>query len=138
MKKYLAVMIVLLVVVVGLGQKVPRPSVKTTKASMTGPLHVQVNVVQFIASGSAALRTAAIAPNSCALVVSVPASGVQTNDTINTSFRGDPTSTAGYIGANLLTIYPYAIPNNVEFKVCNWSPVTVTPSPLTLNWMVTR
>jgi hypothetical protein len=38
----------------------------------------------------------------------------------------------------LLTIYPYPTTNNVNFKVCNSTPNSITPGALTLNWKDVR
>lgn len=94
-----------------------------------------------VASGTAALGTSAIASGACASTVTVPASGVATTDVISTGFNGDPTSVTGYgvsaTGA-VLTIYPYPTSGNVNFKVCNSTPSSITPGAMTLNWRVTR
>jgi hypothetical protein len=96
---------------------------------------------QNVASGTAALGTSAISSGSCATVVTVSASGVVTTDVIKPGFNGDSTAVTGY-GASasgaVLTIYPYPTLNNVNFKVCNWTPSSITPGALTLNWFVQR
>jgi hypothetical protein len=96
---------------------------------------------QNIANGTAAMGTSAIASGACATVVTVSATGVATTDVIDTSFNGDPTAVTGYgvsaTGA-VLTIYPYPTTNNVNFKVCNSTPSSITPAALTLNWSVRR
>jgi len=99
------------------------------------------NIATKIASGTAAMGTSAITSGSCATVVTVSATGVLTTDILTTSFNGDPTAITGY-GASatgaVLTIYPYPTANNVNFKVCNSTASSITPSPLTLNWKVVR
>jgi hypothetical protein len=136
MRKYLPAWVAIFAVLtVGVAQQVRRP--RTAKPT---PAHVQINVPEFIAGGSTALRTDSISSGACALVVSATAGGAMMSDTLTVSFRGDPTGVAGYgvAGGGVLTIYPYIIPNAVQFKVCNLTAVDVTPGPLTLNWMVTR
>lgn len=95
----------------------------------------------FIANGTAAMGTSAIASGACATVVTVSAAGVATTDVVSTGFNGDPTAVTGYgvsaTGA-VLTIYPYPTSGNVNFKVCNSTSASITPSALTLNWKVTR
>ena len=94
-----------------------------------------------VASGTAAMGTSAISSGACATVVTVSATGVATTDAIRVGFNTDPTAITGY-GASatgaVLTIYPYPTANNVNFKVCNSSSGSITPSALTLNWEVAR
>jgi hypothetical protein len=94
-----------------------------------------------IASGTAAMGTSAISSGACATVVTVSATGVATTDVITVGFNTDPTAITGY-GASatgaVLTIYPYPTANNVNFKVCNSTASSITPSALTLNWKVVR
>lgn len=94
-----------------------------------------------IATGTAAMNTAAVGSGACETVVTVSASGVATTDVIETGFNGDPTAVTGY-GASatgaVLSIYPYPSSGNVNFKVCNSTLASITPSALTLNWKVYR
>lgn len=94
-----------------------------------------------IGSGTATMGTGAITSGSCASAVTVSATGVATTDTITVGFNGDPTAVTGY-GASasgaILTIYPYPTANNVNFKVCNSTNASITPSAITLNWRVLR
>lgn len=94
-----------------------------------------------IAAGTAAMNTSAIASGACATVVTVAGSGIATTDVIEVGFNGDPTAVTGY-GASatgaVLTIYPYPSSGNANFKVCNSSASSITPSALTLNWKVYR
>lgn len=95
----------------------------------------------FIANGTATLGTSAIASGACATVVTSFGTGIATTDVITVSFNGDPTAVTGY-GASatgaVLTIYPYPTTNNANFKVCNSTASSITPSALTLNWKVVR
>lgn len=94
-----------------------------------------------IATGTAAMNTSVIASGACATVVTVAGSGIATTDVIEVGFNGDPTAVTGY-GASatgaVLTIYPYPSSGNANFKVCNSSASSITPSALTLNWKVYR
>jgi hypothetical protein len=94
-----------------------------------------------IGRGTAAMNTAAVASGACETVVTVATSGVATTDVITVGFNGDPTAVTGY-GASatgaVLSIYPYPTSNNVNFKVCNSTANSITPSALTLNFRVTR
>jgi hypothetical protein len=99
------------------------------------------NIATKVANGTAAMGTSAITSGSCATVVTVSATGVATTDVITVGFNTDPTAITGY-GASatglVLTIYPYPTANNVNFKVCNSTASSITPSALTLNWKVVR
>ena len=92
-----------------------------------------------IAKGTAAMGTSAIASGACATVVTAAATGVATTDVIDAAFNADPTGTTGYTAPNMLTIVPYPTANNVNFKVCNNTAVSLTPGAvITLNWKVVR
>ena len=95
----------------------------------------------YVASGTAAMNTAAVASGACETVVTVSATSVATTDTVLVGFNGDPTAVTGYgvsaTGA-MLTIYPYPSSGDVNFKVCNSTSASITPGALTLNWRVLR
>jgi hypothetical protein len=95
-------------------------------------------VTQTIASGTAALGTGAISAGACASAVTVSATGVATTDNIQADFNADPTSTTGYTPGAMLTIVKYPTSGNVNFKVCNNTPNSITPSAVTINWRVVR
>lgn len=94
-----------------------------------------------IANGTSAMGTSAITSGSCATVVTTSATNALTSDTYNVGFSSDPTAITGY-GASatgaVLTIYPYLTANNINFKVCNNTSASITPSALTLTWSVHR
>lgn len=122
----------------------PNGSTATTQAAASNDTKVATDAYvdgHFIANGTAAMGTAAISSGACATVVTVAAAGVATTDVVSTGFNGDPTAVTGY-GASatgaVLTIYPYPTAGNVNFKVCNSTSASITPSALTLNWKVTR
>jgi hypothetical protein len=111
-------------------------------AAMGNALSAAGGLTSTIASGTATLGTAAIASGACATVVTVTATNVATTDRIKASYNSDPTAVGGYgvsaTGA-VLTIYPYPASGNVNFKVCNSSPNSITPgSALVLNWDAQR
>lgn len=91
-----------------------------------------------IGAGTAALGTSAIGAGACGTATTVPATGVATTDTITVGFNGDPTATTGYLPTAMLTIVPYPTANNVNFKQCNLTGSSITPSALTVNWRVNR
>lgn len=97
-------------------------------------------VGQLIASGTAAMGTGAISSGTCASVVTVSATGVATTDAIIATPNADPTGVTGYAPASTGSLYIWAYPTsgNVNFKVCNNTGSSITPSALTLNWRVIR
>lgn len=113
----------------------------TIARSAAGVITVEgVTVTRTIASGTSALGTSAIASGACATVVTTTATGTATTDVINWGFNGDPTGVTGYApSANgMLTIIAYPSANNVNFKCCNNTALSVTPGAITLNWSVNR
>lgn len=93
-----------------------------------------------IASGATALGTSAISSATCATVVTSTATNTTTTDGIIANFNGDPSAITGYIPstAGMLTIFTYPTSNNVNFKVCNNTGVSITPGAVTVNWRVVR
>lgn len=93
-----------------------------------------------IANGTAAMGTGAISSGTCATVVTVSATGVATTDVITATPNADPTAVTGYAPSASGSLYIQAYPtaNNVNFKVCNNTSGSITPSALTLNWKVVR
>lgn len=106
----------------------------TTLAAPTGTISGTV------ASGTATLGTSAISSGTCASAVTVTATGTAATDVVLTGYNVDPTSVTGYApsAAGSLYIQPYPTVNNVNFKVCNNTAGSITPSALTLNWKVIR
>jgi hypothetical protein len=86
------------------------------------------------------MGTSAVASGTCATVVTVSATGVATTDTITWNPNTDPTAVTGYAPLSTGNLYIWAYPtaNNANFKVCNSTSASITPSALTLNWKVVR
>lgn len=103
-----------------------------------------VTLTRTVASGTVSLGTAALASGSCTLVTAT-ATGANPSspyfDTVQADFNADPTSLTGYgvssTGA-VLSIYKWVTTDTVNFKVCNSTGSSITPSAATLNWRVTR
>lgn len=95
-------------------------------------------VTRTIGSGTATMGTSLITSGACASVVTVSATGTATTDTMTADFNADPTGTTGYTPGAMLTIVKYPTANNVNFKVCNNTGSSITPSAVTLNWRVMR
>lgn len=95
---------------------------------------------QTIATNTATMGTSAIASGACSSVVTVAASGVATTDVIIATSNVDPTGVTGYAPSASGSLYIQAYPttNNVNFKVCNNTSGSITPSALTLNFKVVR
>jgi hypothetical protein len=93
-----------------------------------------------IASGTAALTTSGISSGTCSSATTVSAASVATTDSIIFSPNTDATGVTGYApsASGSLYIWGYPTSGNVNFKVCNNTGSTVTPSALTVNWRVTR
>jgi hypothetical protein len=88
---------------------------------------------QTIASGTAAMTTAAITGPNCGTTVTVAATGVLTADVIIATDNAAPAATTN----GPLTIKAWPTANNVNFAYCVQSG-TFTPVAATLNWRVTR
>lgn len=93
-----------------------------------------------IASGTSTMGTGAISSGTCASAVTTAAVGVATTDAIIVSVNADPTGVTGYApsATGSLYIWSYPTSGNVNFRVCNNSGSSITPSAITLNWRVVR
>jgi len=94
-----------------------------------------------VVSGSSTMGTSAISSGTCATVVTTTATGTTTTGTgshITATPSVDPTGVTGYGPSSSGSLYIQAYPtsNNVNFKVCNNTSASITPSALTLNWIV--
>jgi hypothetical protein len=89
-------------------------------------------------SGTAAMGTSAISSGACATVVTVAVTGVTTANVIVATPTVDPTGVTGYAPSASGSLYIQAYPTsgNVNFKVCNNTSASITPSALTLNFRV--
>lgn len=97
-------------------------------------------IIVNISNGTSALGTSAISANACATVVTTAATGVVSTDTITWNPNADISGVTGYGAAATdgLNIYPYPTANNVNWRVCNRTNLSITPGAVTLNWKVTR
>ena len=92
-----------------------------------------VSIPKIVASGTSTLGTSAIASGSCATVVSTAAGGVLTSDRIEWAYASAPATADG-----LLTLNHYVTSGNVNWKLCNPTASSQTPSGLVVNWEVLR
>lgn len=95
---------------------------------------------QTIASGTSTMGTSGIPLATCAAAVTTSATGTASTDAIIVTVNADPTAVTGYVPLTTgsLYIWPYPTTNNVNFRVCNNTSATITPSAITLNWRVVR
>jgi hypothetical protein len=98
-------------------------------------------LAQAVASGSSTLGTSAISSGACATVVTTTATGAATSglgSRITATPSVDPTGVTGYgpSASGSLYVWVYPTANNVNFKVCNNTSGSITPSALTMNWIV--
>lgn len=91
-----------------------------------------------IASGTATIPATAIASGACGTAITVTATNVATTDVVMAGFAADPTATTGFLPTAMLTIVPYPTSGNANFKVCNLTSGSITPTSTTINWRVTR
>lgn len=96
--------------------------------------------IQSIATGIIPLGTPIINSGTCATAVTGTATGAYTSDSIDWGFNGDPTAATGYAPSSggMLTIISYPTPNAVNFKVCNNTGSSITPTAVSINWYIQR
>ena len=92
-----------------------------------------VTVPKVVASGTSALGNSAIGAGACAAVVTSSGTGVATTDRIEWAYASAPATADG-----LLTLSPYVTSGNVNWKLCNPTASSQTPSGLVVNWEVLR
>jgi hypothetical protein len=122
---------------------IPNGTTATTQSAASNDTKVATNAYvdgHYIANGTSAMGTSAISSGTCATVVTTSATGTATTDTIIYTPNADPTGVTGYAVSATGSLYIWAYPttNNVNFKVCNNTAGSLTPSALTLNWKVIR
>ena len=93
-----------------------------------------------VASGTSAMGTGGITTGTCATVVTTTATGALTSDNLVANPTVDPTGVTGYApsASGSLYIQAYLTSGNANFRVCNNTSGTITPSALTMQWRVLR
>lgn len=91
------------------------------------------NAAGVVASGTSTLGSSAIGAGACATVVTSAAAGVAASDRIEWAYASAPATADG-----LLTLSPYVTSGNVNWKLCNPTTSSQTPSGLVVNWEVLR
>ena len=92
-----------------------------------------VTVPKVVASGTSTLGNSAIGAGACAAVVTSSGTGVAITDRIEWAYASAPATADG-----LLTLNPYVTSGNVNWKLCNPTASSQTPSGLVVNWEVLR
>jgi hypothetical protein len=92
-----------------------------------------VTVPKVVASGTSTLGNSAIGAGACAAVVTSSGVGVATTDRIEWAYASAPATADG-----LLMLSPYVTSGNVNWKLCNPTASSQTPSGLVVNWEVLR
>jgi hypothetical protein len=93
---------------------------------------------QTVASGTSALGTSLVSSGTCATAVTAVATGATTGMNLVADFTVDPTTLTGY-GVSVsgsLVVYKFITASQVNFKVCNNTGGSLTPSAATLQWRV--
>jgi len=93
-----------------------------------------------IASGAQALGTPTVTTGTCSSAVTATATGTLTSDVIIATPAVDPTGVTGYAPSATGSLYIQAYPttDTANFKVCNNTSGSLTPSAMTMNWRVVR
>lgn len=95
--------------------------------------------VVVVASGTVTINPGATSSNTCSSAIDGgTATGVATTDNIQADFSADPTATTGYVPGAMGTIVKYPTADHVNFKYCNNTASSITPTSVTLNWRVMR
>ncbi len=92
------------------------------------------SVEKVVASGTATFTTTAVAAAACQTTVTVSATNTSTNDIIVWSFQTAPVT--GTDASLIVNFWPTT--NNVNFKRCNPTAGSITPTALVANWQVLR
>ena len=92
-----------------------------------------VSVPKIIASGTSTLGNSLIGSGACATLVTSTAAGAITSDRIEWDYASAPATADG-----LLTLSAYPTAGNVNFKLCNPTAGSQTPSGLVVNWGILR
>ncbi len=105
----------------------------------TLPGGITIAATAIVASGTATLGTSAVAANTCdASPITVSATGTLTSSVIAAGFTADVSGVTGYgpLSTDGLYIIAYPSADNVNFKRCNGTALSITPGAATLNWRV--
>lgn len=115
-------------------------------ATFSSPLSLSTNTVTCptcavtVATGTATINPGAVSSGTCSPAIAATATGVATTDVIMATPNVDPTVVTGYSPAAGGSLYIDAYPtaNTVNFKVCNPTSGSLTPTSMTMNWRVAR
>lgn len=107
-------------------------------AAISNTLSSAGGLTSTIASGTATIPATAIGSGACGTAITVSAANVATTDVVTAAFAADPTATTGFLPTAMLTIVPYPTSGNVNFKACNLTASSITPTSTMFNWRVAR
>jgi len=92
-----------------------------------------------LASGSQALSTSTISSGTCATTIQVAVAGGTTSDTASITMTTDPNTVTGYKASATGTLYATAFMTSGELniEVCNSTASSITPSAMSVHYLVT-
>jgi hypothetical protein len=96
-------------------------------------------IVTFLASGSQALGTSAIASGACATTIQVAVTGATTSDSPSITFTTDPNTVTGYKASASGALYVNAFMTSGQLNIesCNNTASSITPSAMSVHYSVT-
>jgi fibronectin-binding autotransporter adhesin len=97
------------------------------------------SLVTALASGSQALGTSAIASGACATTIQVAVTGGTTSDTATLTPTTDPNTVTGYkaSASGALYVNSFMTSGELNIEVCNNTGSSITPSALSVHYLVT-
>jgi hypothetical protein len=105
---------------------------QTSNRTITFPDNT-VTLTGVIASGTSTLASSAIGAGACGTATTTAATNVATTDAIEWAYASAPTTADGELPTSA-----WVTAGNVNFKQCNSSAGSLTPSGLVINWRVIR
>lgn len=100
----------------------------TWMANCNGGANYALGYTAGAANTTITVGTTAIAANTCTAASTVSLAGVTTTSTLNFTSVGDPTAVTGWGSTGGLTIAPWGTANTVNYKICNQTASSITPS----------
>ena len=104
----------------------------TADRTLTVP-DVSGTIAVKIANGTVVMPSDALGANTCGTVIQAVAPGVLPTDVVHHSSNSAPSASVVDF-----SVRAWPTTNNVSFQYCNWTDVSISPTPVTLNWQVIR
>lgn len=116
------------------------PAALSSTTSVNGTtVPASATLTQTICSGTiTAPNGSPVASSACSSAATTTCTGLATTDNIMLDFAADPTGTTGYIPGAMGTLVKYPTTNTINVKFCNNTGNSITPSSVTLNYLVVR